>query len=68
MLFSSAVLLHVHPDDLAEYVGNILTIIGSTGQAIIDAHLNEDETVGLQREELGTRGACLGEDDYRYGG
>lgn len=45
MLFSSAVLLHVHPDELAEYVGNILTIIGSNGQAIIDAHLNEDETI-----------------------
>ena len=45
LLFSSAVLLHVHPNELAEYVGNILAIIGSDGQAIIDAHLNEEETV-----------------------
>jgi hypothetical protein len=44
MLFSSAVFLHVHPHELAEYVENVMTIIGTDGQAIItDAILNDHE-------------------------
>lgn len=34
-LFSTAVLLHVHPDELSEYVGNVVRLIGDRGQAII---------------------------------
>lgn len=35
MLFSTKVLSHVHPDDVAGFIGNLLTIIGPTGQAIV---------------------------------
>ena len=35
ILFSLKVLIHVHPDELDEYFGNILTIIGNSGRAII---------------------------------
>lgn len=45
MLFSSAVMLHVHPDALSDYVHNIMTIIGTDGQAVIDAHLHDGETI-----------------------
>ncbi len=34
-LFSLKVLIHVHPDELDEYFGNILTIIGTSGRAIL---------------------------------
>jgi SAM-dependent methyltransferase len=45
MLFSSKVLIHVHPDGLAEYVGNIMAIIGSTGKAIVTGKWTENDTV-----------------------
>jgi hypothetical protein len=45
MLFSSAVMLHVHPQELPEYVQNIMTIIGTKGQAVIDVHLHDGETI-----------------------
>ncbi len=45
MMFSFAVLLHVHPDELGEYVGNLMTIIGTQGQAILDANLMDGDTV-----------------------
>jgi predicted TPR repeat methyltransferase len=45
MMFSFAVLLHVHPDELSEYVGNVMTIIGKKGQYITDANLMDGETV-----------------------
>jgi hypothetical protein len=35
LLYSTAVMIHVHPDELEEYFGNILTIIGPSGTAII---------------------------------
>jgi hypothetical protein len=35
LLFSIAVLIHVHLDELEEYFGNILTIIGCSGRAIM---------------------------------
>jgi hypothetical protein len=35
LLVSLKVLIHVHPDELYEYFGNILTIIGDSGRAII---------------------------------
>jgi len=45
MLFSAKVLLHVHPDELAEYLHNIMTIIGTQGQAIILSKWSDDETL-----------------------
>jgi hypothetical protein len=45
MMFSFAVLLHVHPDELSEYVGNVMTIVGVQGQAILDAILMDGETI-----------------------
>ena len=45
MMFSFAVLLHVHPDELSEYVGNVMTIIGKKGQYITDANLMDGDTV-----------------------
>ncbi|MCJ7787937.1 MAG: hypothetical protein MUP20_04390, partial [Methyloceanibacter sp.] len=45
MMFSFAVLLHVHPDELNEYAGNVMTIIGKQGQYITDANLMDGETV-----------------------
>ena len=44
-LFSHRVLPHVHPDELAEYFRNIMTIINSNGQAIIDGKWSDQETV-----------------------
>lgn len=45
VLFSHRVLPHVHPGDLPEYFRNIMTIIGRTGQAIIDGKWSDGETV-----------------------
>jgi hypothetical protein len=45
MLFSAKVLSHVHPAELSEYFGNILTIIGLSGQAIIRSRWSDDETI-----------------------
>jgi hypothetical protein len=44
MLFSHRVLFHVHPDELAEYVRNIMKIIGASGQAIITGKWSDQET------------------------
>lgn len=35
MLFSAKVLSHVHPDEIPAFIGNLMTIIGSSGQAIV---------------------------------
>jgi hypothetical protein len=35
MLFSANVLIHVHPQELPEYLGNIMTMIGFGGAAIV---------------------------------
>ena len=45
MLFSVKVMQHVHPDELAEYVRNVMTIIGRSGQAIIGTKWIADKTV-----------------------
>jgi hypothetical protein len=51
LLFSSKVLIHVHPDDLSEYVGNIMTIIGATGEAIVTGKWSDrDETMQYSRQ------------------
>lgn len=45
MLFSVKVMQHVHPDELAEYFGNVMKIIGSSGQAIIGTKWRNGGTV-----------------------
>ena len=45
MVFSAKVLLHVHPDELGEYLHNIMTMIGTHGQAIIISKWNNGETL-----------------------
>lgn len=44
-VFSAKVLQHVHPAELPEYFENIMTLIGSTGQAVIDSKWRDDRTV-----------------------
>ena len=44
MLYSVKVMQHVHPNELAEYFGNIMKIIGSSGQAIISSKWRDHET------------------------
>ena len=45
MLFSAKVMQHVHTDELAEYFDNIMTIIGTSGQAIIITKWSDGDTV-----------------------
>jgi hypothetical protein len=45
MLFSIKVLIHVHPDELPEYLHNIMRIIGVSGQAIIASKWSDKETI-----------------------
>jgi SAM-dependent methyltransferase len=44
LLFSVAVLIHVHPDELEEYFQNILTIIGPSGKAIVTGKWSAGKT------------------------
>ena len=44
-VFSAKVMQHVHPAELSEYFGNIITMIGRTGQAIVDSKWRQDRTV-----------------------
>lgn len=45
MLFSAKVMQHVHPSELSEYFDNVMTVIGTWGQAIIDSKWSGGETV-----------------------
>jgi hypothetical protein len=45
MLFSAKVMQHVHPTELAEYFENIMTMIGTWGQAIVDTKWTDGEAV-----------------------
>jgi hypothetical protein len=44
MLFSTKVLSHVPPSGLADYFGNIISIIGSGGRAIVMSRWSEGRT------------------------
>jgi SAM-dependent methyltransferase len=44
MLFSAKVLSHVHPDDVPGFISNLLTIIGSSGQAIVMSRWTDQAT------------------------
>jgi len=45
LLFSGKVLIHVHPDELSQYLHNVLKIIGPSGQAIITGKWSDKETI-----------------------
>ena len=45
MLFSVKVLIHVHPAELPEFISNIMTIIGTDGQAIIKGVWSDKATL-----------------------
>jgi hypothetical protein len=44
MLLSIKVLIHIHPDELPEYIRNVMTIIGTSGQAIITGKWSDQST------------------------
>jgi SAM-dependent methyltransferase len=48
LLFSNRVLNHVQPEELSEYFGNLLRIIGSSGQAVVTGKWSAGETVPLR--------------------
>jgi len=50
LVFSANVLLHVHPDELSEYLTNILTIIGGTGVGAITGSWNTSRTSQMARQ------------------
>jgi hypothetical protein len=45
MLLSAKVLIHVHPDELTEYLHNIMKIIGVSGQAYITGKWSATTTI-----------------------
>jgi SAM-dependent methyltransferase len=45
LLLSNSVLIHVHPDELAEYLKNIITIIGDTGRAVVTGKWSPSDTI-----------------------
>ena len=53
LLFSVRVLKSVHPDELDEFLGNIVTIIGKSGKAVIQAHWSDDETFKYGKRKWG---------------
>ncbi len=53
LLFSVRVLKSVHPDEVDEYFGNIITIIGTTGKAVIQAHWSDEETFQYGKRKWG---------------
>ena len=44
ILFSAKVLSHIHPEEVPSYIGNLMTIIGDTGQAIVMSRWSDGET------------------------
>lgn len=44
-LFSTNVMSHVYPEELPEYFDNIMSIIGVSGQAIIDSYWTDADTI-----------------------
>jgi len=48
-LISTKVLIHVHPDELKEYLYDVVRIIKPSGQAIIDGKWSDTETLHYSR-------------------
>ncbi|HSB58651.1 MAG TPA: hypothetical protein VLD66_03535, partial [Methyloceanibacter sp.] len=67
-LVSLKVLIHVHPDELDEYFGNILTIIGSSGRAILTGKWSSGEPFQFARQSWAHSLERLKESVARHGG
>ncbi|HWE18518.1 MAG TPA: class I SAM-dependent methyltransferase [Hyphomicrobiaceae bacterium] len=67
-LFSLKVLIHVHPDELDEFFGNILTIIGTSGRAILTGKWSSGEPFQFARQSWAHSLERLTESVARHGG
>src|SRR5262245_65969103 len=68
LLVSLKVLIHVHPDELDEYFGNILTIIGTSGRAILTGKWSSGEPFQFARQSWAHSLDRLKETVVRHGG
>jgi hypothetical protein len=68
LLVSLKVLIHVHPDELDEYFGNILTIIGTSGRAILTGKWSSGEPFQFARQSWAHSLERLKETVARKGG
>jgi SAM-dependent methyltransferase len=68
MLFSHRVLPHVHPEDLSEYLQNIMAIISVRGQAIIDGKWSDGGTLQYKPGSWAHSESALRELVARMGG
>jgi SAM-dependent methyltransferase len=50
LLFSLRVLIHVHPNELDEYIANILTIIGKRGRGVITGKWSPEKSFQFARQ------------------
>jgi hypothetical protein len=48
--YSIAVMIHVHPQELEEYFGNILLIVGGGGRGIISGRWSVGDTLQFSRQ------------------
>ena len=49
-LYSISVLMHVHPDELVEFMSNIVTIVGEQGLGVIAAQWTDTDTRQIGRQ------------------
>jgi hypothetical protein len=68
LLFSVAVLIHVHPDELEEYFQNILTIIGHSGKAIVTGKWSASKTFQFSEKSWAHSRPLMGDVVDRLGG
>jgi hypothetical protein len=68
LLFSANVLLHVHPEELSEYVTNILSIIGIHGIGVITGQWSKSPTTQVARQSWVHSEANLREATQAAGG
>lgn len=80
LLYSLKVLIHVHPDELEEYFGNILAIVGESGVGLVTGKWSSGATFQISRKSwahslaaieaivtrLGGKVAVGNEDDYGF--
>lgn len=50
LLYSLKVLIHVHPDELETYFGDIVTIIGTSGVGLVTGKWSEGKTVQISKK------------------
>jgi hypothetical protein len=68
LLFSVAVLIHVHPDELEEYFQNILAIIGPSGKAIVTGKWSAGRTFQFSAKSWAHSLPLMGDVVDRLGG